>query len=72
MFMGLNAHFLLLLCVKLTMNVIIIESLLKVKKKKLFFSICEKNNRCRITLFKKWDGQNGFPALSVIWFCELK
>jgi len=72
MFMGLNAHFLLLLCVKLTMNVMIIDSLLKVKKKKLFFHFVKKNNRYRITLFKKWDGQNGFPALSVIWFCELE
>jgi hypothetical protein len=42
MFMGLNAHFLLLLCVKLTMNVMIIDSLLKVNKKKLFFHFVKK------------------------------
>ena len=42
MFMGLNAHFLLLLCVKLTINVIIIESLLKVKEKNFFFHFVKK------------------------------
>jgi len=35
--MGVIAHFLLLLCVKLTMNVMIIDSLCKVKKKVNFF-----------------------------------
>ncbi len=37
--MGFIAHFLLLLCVKLTMNVMIMDSLCKVKKKVNFFKI---------------------------------